>query len=239
MASEAVMVPATVVTVQNVETVPVQAGPVQATVVTPQAVAPPMVVQAKVAPVQATIVSQPRAVQAGLVQPQNGVTNSTPAAGTSTLLPQHPQGKFRFDLCERCCTCQADCWMAWCCGCFPVAQMLEKLVVNGTSTCLNYNSFLFVYFPLLLLEIILYSVMDEDNSLRVYMRFLWILFTVGLTLIRQKVREHYNIQGSFCADCCCSCCCTVCVTTQLVGQMWVLPSRTPGCDMSKSPASMV
>eukprot|EP00617_Octactis_speculum_P003098 CAMPEP_0185778096 /NCGR_PEP_ID=MMETSP1174-20130828/91535_1 /TAXON_ID=35687 /ORGANISM="Dictyocha speculum, Strain CCMP1381" /LENGTH=124 /DNA_ID=CAMNT_0028466695 /DNA_START=14 /DNA_END=386 /DNA_ORIENTATION=+ len=98
MASEAVMVPATIVTVQNVETVPVQAGPVQATVVTPQAVAPPMVVQAKVAPVQATLVSQPRAVQAGLVQPQNQVMNSTPAAGTSTLLPQHPQGKFRFDL---------------------------------------------------------------------------------------------------------------------------------------------
>ena len=73
--------------------------------------------------VQAVVVTQnPVVVQARMVQTQQ---NGDPEA--QLLPPSTSQGDWRFDTFERACACTGDCWMAWCCPCFPLGQIAAKV----------------------------------------------------------------------------------------------------------------
>jgi len=43
------------------------------------------------------------------------------------LLPYEGEATWHYGLFDRCCSCGADCWMAWCCSCFSLGQMAAKV----------------------------------------------------------------------------------------------------------------
>lgn len=153
----------------------------------------------------------------------------------NNLPPYHNEGRFRYAECDRCCTCTPDCWLAWLFSCFTLGQISEKLSNTGRSFCLNYNGIVAIFLILLVLDCI-FGV--AFGSVGTPLRFTGIFLFVVACQLRGLVRQLYSIPGSCCDDCCRSFFCQPCVITQLVGQLWLEPSKTPGCSISSEPGSL-
>lgn len=58
---------------------------------------------------------------------------------SNSLLPYPDEGKWHHELFERCCSCGSDCWLAWCCPCVTVAQIVSKANALGIPYCMSFN----------------------------------------------------------------------------------------------------
>ena len=112
--------------------------------------APPVVVTAQV-------VSGSSVTEANLF---NGIPPSGVATATVPSTANHT-GVWKYGVFRRCCSCQSDCWMAWCCPCFPLAQIAGKLQAaqnNALSAgCLGpaYKETLIIWFGVFFLGLML------------------------------------------------------------------------------------
>lgn len=145
------------------------------------------------------------------------------------------ENQWNVNLCDRCCDCTANCWMAWCCACVPVAQMVEKMRLAGQPVIMNctYSGFITAYFAGLLVFLVVMS----TTGIRIELHN--IILAVTLYHIRGAVRRFYNINGSGCEDCLATVFCGPCTVIQLVTQMWSRPNENPGCDCSARAAMIV
>lgn len=172
---------------------------------------PPAVQQVQAQGVQVVVVEQPGG------EPQG------------TTIGPYEAGRWKFDIFDfgRCFSCKGDCLMAWCCQCFPVAQIAGKLMKRGvpsSQACGGYYVVLPIFFVAIILDMV-FSAMNIPFS---YFRV--IVACVFLTFLRGALRKQNSIPGSSVEDCLYSWCCSPCTITQMVGQMWKVPDRHPGCE---------
>mmetsp|Transcript_83681 Transcript_83681/g.167602 ORF Transcript_83681/g.167602 Transcript_83681/m.167602 type:complete len:192 (+) Transcript_83681:95-670(+) len=146
---------------------------------------------------------------------------------------------WHFDLFGQCCRCTGDCCVAWFCPCFALGQVARKLANNGVPTGgWYYRNIVFWGIVWILIDSIIAS--GDDKAWRKSTSGFYSLFCViVMTRLRGSVRARYNIQGSCFADCLLSWWCAPCTLTQMVGQLWIQPEVTPGCDISEGPAFLV
>ena len=172
---------------------------------TEQREAPPVVVTAQV-------VSGMHVTEANVIPPNGVATATVPSTANHT-------GFWKYDFFGRCCSCESDCWMAWCCACFPLAQIAGKLQAEESNAlsagCLGpaYKETLIVYFGLfflgLMLSIFAGNLVQNPTSFASFY-----LFIVACQA-RKKTRLYHQIHGYDCDDCCSSWWCLPCVITQL------------------------
>jgi Cys-rich protein (TIGR01571 family) len=148
---------------------------------------------------------------------------------TSALIPpKNPEGGWKYKLCDRCCAGTGDCVTAWCqCGCFPLGQMADKLssVTGGQKDpVLNYKVIAAVGVALWIIDAVLNTVVELDTNFQ----GLWVIIIVFL--LRGKIRQLRQIEGTCCEDCLTAFFCTPCSITQMVGEMWHDPKQKPGCN---------
>jgi len=132
-----------------------------------------------------------------------------------------------------------DCCVAWFCPCFALGQVARKLANNGVPTGgWYYRNIVFWGIVWILIDSVIAS--GDDKAWRKSTSGFYSLFCViVMTRLRGSVRARYNIQGSCFADCLLSWWCAPCTLTQMVGQLWIQPEVTPGCDISEGPAFLV
>ena len=168
---------------------------------------------------------------------------------------------WRYSLDPRC--CQPECWVAWCCMCCPLGQIASKMnKISETKgrrfrTCWSYQSVvgIAICIELVLIFSDLGNLGKPMNAtpppskfavnIEVHLQLSNIpsadhLFNLIVALsLRGSVRKLRQIRGNFFEDLCVTCFCTPCAVTQMVMEMWSIPSQTPGCDLSQAPAFRV
>ena len=183
-----------------------------------------------------------------VVQAQPVVVTS--ASGMGGLLPPPSMdGQWRFGLSEKAYTFQNDCWIAWCCGCFQLGQIAEKLRAVGEHGCaMGYCAIVGAATILWFLDgFIAPEAAEEDSTLA---PCLWMDFCPGTSYhivfiaiiacqLRSHVRRVRNISGTPTKDCCVTWFCLPCSITQMVGEMWEDPSIHPGCHLTGNQAHYV
>ena len=184
--------------------------------------APPVVVTAQV-------VSGSFVTEANVIPPNGVATATVPSTANHTGVWKYENhtGVWKYDVFGRCCSCESDCWMAWCCACFPLAQIAGKLQAEESNAlsagCLGpaYKETLIVYFGLFFLGLMLTIfaqglipifagdlIQSPSTLTSLY------LFIVACQA-RKKTRRYHQIHADDCNDCCCSWWCLPCVITQL------------------------
>lgn len=152
----------------------------------------------------------------------------------SLLPPAKLQGMWNYGFCDRCCSCDGTCAMAWLCSCIPVAQMAEKMKRVGFPSCGGgFQTVVSTVIMFVIIEIIVYV------SLGIDLHMAEIFLFVVLCQLRGIVRNVFQIPGSGCEDCVVSYFCAPCTITQLAGQLWSDPTQNPGCTCDDSPAGVV
>lgn len=146
----------------------------------------------------------------------------------SSLLPYPNEHEWHHSLCERFCACGSDCFLAWCCPCFAMAHISAKLEAMDEV----FFSFNFLVFTCCLVLVLLDCISGGNFVLKMFL-----IFICGL--LRNHVRGVLKIPGSNCGDCCISCWCMPCVLTQIMGTLWTLPNKHPGCSFSNDSAYIV
>jgi len=150
------------------------------------------------------------------------------------LIPYPEEGAWHHELCERCCDCGRDCWMAWLCPIFPLAQIAERFVhfgileKNGGYNLIMVMAAVWIFIDLLL------AVAGGGGSCT-------LLLLCGLICFQMRVvtRATLGIAGSKCDDCLLSFFCNPCTVIQMVGTLWAAPKQVPGCSIGKGPAYAV
>jgi len=170
----------------------------------------------------------------GQMHPGQPDPHSSPYGMYMPLPYEGREGNWNTEFCDpkACCACNATWWSVICCGCFAIGQMCEKLRLSGHPTQLGYNSFVTMFFCLVILDIIL-------GGFGIQTRLAGILGFAALISLRRRVRDVYGIEGGCCTDCLASFFCSPCTILQLVFQMWRNPERNPGCDMGPTQARIV
>ena len=134
---------------------------------------PPAVQQVQAQGVQVVVVEQPGGKPQGTVRRASLLTSCekdrgaqgrgaaveaacTPARSHTALtaaqtIGPYEAGRWKFDIFDfgRCFSCKGDCLMAWCCQCFPVAQIAGKLMKRGvpsSQACGGYYVVLPIFF---------------------------------------------------------------------------------------------
>ena len=170
--------------------------------------APPVVVTAQV--VSGSFVTE--ANLTNVIPPSGVATATVPSTANHT-------GVWKYDVFGRCCSCESDCWMAWCCACFPLAQIAGKLQAAQSNVrsagCLGpaYHETMKVYFFLLILGLIL-SIF-AGNLVQSPTSFASLYLFIVACQARINTRRYHQIHADNCNDCCCSWWCLPCVITQL------------------------
>jgi hypothetical protein len=102
------------------------------------------------------------------------------------------QQTWKVGLFERCCDCTGFCWFAWCCGCFPLAQIAGRMRSDAASDMfghlLRVDKFNFV--------ITVFGILWFVQPSGVLHPFSMYFFAV-LFFARVAVRERYRISGSY------------------------------------------
>ena len=94
--------------------------------------------------------------------------------------------------------------MAWCCPCFPLGQLSEKV------NCLSHT----VVVSVTIIGMVLFAIIAAVTG--VSLNGIIAIFIIAvLTVVRGRVRDALNINGDTCEDCCCSFWCTCCTLAQL------------------------
>jgi Cys-rich protein (TIGR01571 family) len=150
------------------------------------------------------------------------------------LLPWPTEGKWHFDEFERCCSFKNDCWMAWCCGCFSLGQIIAKLRNLGVPYCVDFQGLLCWYAFFFIADVFTGSAASGSGGLS----FTRVFLVLVAFQLRGLVRARLSIPGSCCNDFCCALCCTPCVITQMVAQLWKQPEVVPGCNFTDEPGGM-
>jgi len=148
------------------------------------------------------------------------------------LIPYPNEGHWHTELCERACDCGGDCWMAWLCPVFPLAQAQERLKFLGVDKQ-GYQEVVLGALILCVLDLVI-SAMTKSESFS-----LPIFCGLVLCQLRGLVRAVLGIVGSQCDDCLLSFFCTPCTLIQLVGTLWVQPKQVPGCTFDQQAAYVV
>jgi Cys-rich protein (TIGR01571 family) len=149
------------------------------------------------------------------------------------LLPS-PMGVWRTSICDNCCNCEPESWMAWCCNCFSAGQIAGKLQhLQAEVYCLNFGLIVGVWFVLLVLGIILPSYV---SSLFLFLHVWWIF--IVCTMLRYSMRKRLSIPGNLCTDCLGSFFCLPCFLTQMTHQLYTSPGVTPGCSCTQFPTTV-
>lgn len=170
------------------------------------------------------------------------------------------QQTWKVGLFERCCDCTGFCWFAWCCGCFPLAQIAGRMRSDAASDMfghlLRVDKFNFV--------ITVFGILWFVQPSGVLHPFSMYFFAV-LFFARVAVRERYRISGSyitgtffqpissrivhlkysnqfpssslspFLSDCLSSFFCSTCTLIQIANQIWSNPTRVPAVAWTDKP----
>mmetsp|Transcript_14369 Transcript_14369/g.17085 ORF Transcript_14369/g.17085 Transcript_14369/m.17085 type:complete len:209 (+) Transcript_14369:96-722(+) len=182
------------------------------------------VVQAQV--VQAQVVVQPG--QQFVVVGQQGAPQAQ-----NTLIPYPEETNWHDSECDRCCTCQGDCCLAWFCGCFSLGHIASKLEALGEPYCLKFWHIVIFAIILSIVDMILTSITQSQTRLSGIF-----LFVVTFQL-RRRITTKLNFPGSCCGDCLWSFFCAPCVITQMNGTLWSQPEVQPGCSCDDNFAQVV
>lgn len=161
-----------------------------------------------------------------------GSGDPSPARARAPAAPIPPAaetGRFNVGLFERCCDCTGRTCCSFATPCFPLAQILEKLVANGVAVPFGYNSFLAIYAFFVAITLTLSTVYNLP-LFGMANAFQFVVLMLG----RAAVRERYGIgdPGLSVEDCCAAWFCTPCSIIQLSHQLWRKPENL-GCDGGK------
>ena len=175
--------------------------------------APPVVLTAQV-------VSGSFVTEANVIPPNGVATATVPSTANHT-------GVWKYDVFGRCCSCESDCWMAWCCACFPLAQIAGKLQAaqsNALSAgCLGpaYKETLILWFGVFFLGLMLTIFAQglipifAGDLIQTPSTLTSLYLFIVACQARKKTRRYHQIHADDCNDCCCSWWCLPCVITQL------------------------
>mmetsp|Transcript_10784 Transcript_10784/g.14059 ORF Transcript_10784/g.14059 Transcript_10784/m.14059 type:complete len:191 (+) Transcript_10784:72-644(+) len=141
--------------------------------------------------------------------------------------------------CERCCACQGECWMAWCCSCFSLGHISSKLEALGQPCCLKYSHIVMIGVALTIVDIILSVVMSRPGRPAMRQPRLAGLFFFFVTFqMRRAISRRLKFADNCCFDCLWSFFCTPCVITQMNGTLWKQPDDL-GCSCDDKFAQVV
>jgi len=158
-----------------------------------------------------------------------------PGSDPGSILPVHrhyTEDSWRVGLFEKCCDCSGFCFMAWCCGCFTIAQISGRLAAldsDANSDVVRHKE----YKRVLLIIAILFmlNVMFGINLIGfgcIY--FIWVA--------RSKIISIWKFRSpNCCVESLTICCCGPCSLIQTAHQLWMEPSVVPGFDFSSRPCN--
>ena len=181
-----------------------------------------------------SITAQPYSATVHPLPHQGQGQNATPYHNGDPLSPFTnggllvvPRGQWRYpNICSKAWVCGASCWMAWCCACFSVGQIANKvnrLTPNG-RLMFDYSWIVIGYFVFLVLRIIVSSMFNIE----VYFEFIWLAFCCYSVRVGLKQLLQLPSGGCLC-DILGSIFCLPCFITQMQWQLWQMPDTVPGC----------
>ena len=139
-------------------------------------------------------------------------------------------GEWNIKLCDKCCSPSSFCMMAWCCPCFPLAQLfgrVSNLNINDYGFDERNKNYQNAFYLLLILALI--SLLTGVNF----------IFQLGITIVlyitRKKIQQFYHIRPSTVKDIFVSCCCVPCSLLQLASQVWESPESIGCCQIDETP----
>jgi Cys-rich protein (TIGR01571 family) len=151
----------------------------------------------------------------------------------SELLPYPGEGRWHHDIFDRMCDFGGDCWMAWLCTIFPLAQVAEKHKKLGVKSY-GYSGIAMLCAVFLVVHVILTLATKGGAGVSFHALAVVICFQ-----LRAMTRKILGIEGSCFDDCLLSTCCTPCTVIQMVDTLWENPKAVPGCSIGSAVAEVV
>lgn len=147
------------------------------------------------------------------------------------LLPEGLLNQWRVGLCTRCCSCSGYCFLSWCCPFLVSGMIAQKLSIIGFQVGgLTYKSIVLTYLGILLFDsfIAMITKSHHQGLMDLYFHNIYLVYVIYM--LRNGIRERFNIPGHQLYDLCGSCFCAPCYLTQMMTQLWPNPEAVPGCN---------
>ena len=107
-----------------------------------------------------------------------------PGLQNHQLIPYPGEGRFHHDIFEKCCDCNGNCFMAWCCPIFPLAQMMERFKVLGVADNGGYHE--------VLVGAVIWSIVDLILTILTKSTSFFLIFFCGIIACQLRVATRVS-----------------------------------------------